>query len=234
MSDPVIGRPSAPPQALAVAVSDRLADAVRASRRRQFTGGALVILGGVLAAGGVIVIAAFAAGAAYAAVVAVIFVFGASLALGTVLRPRRLELGRGLVARGPGGGVSPLACLRGALLLASSTFHEAFEGFAYGSGLIRHDPAVELAAWIVLALAPPHGPGPGVWSSLEGVDEAGVFSLPGDFRPALGALESRGWVEVDRGRYPPRVRLEPEGLEFVKGLVRAPDSSPRLKERPPG
>ncbi len=84
------------------------------------------------------------------------------------------------------------------------------EGAVFGLGIVRSDPAAELASWIVLALSEPHGPGPGVWVSLEGVNAAGLFGFPEDLKIALSALRSCGWAEMDASRYPPLVRL-PEG-----------------------
>lgn len=230
MSDPgipVIGRPTAPPQALVVAVTDRFAPMVRAARVGRFVRCTLVLAGLVALCAGVVAVAALAADAARGALLMEGVVFGALIFLGAVLEPRPLEVGPGLSARSAEGGFLPLEAMRAAVLIVPAVLRGALEGLLYGTGIIRHDPAAELAAWLVLALAPPHGPGPGEWVSLEGVAAAGLYSLPEDLRPALGALSSCGWIAVDRGRYPPRVRLEEAGREFVLELVpgraRAPD-----------
>jgi len=214
---PTIGAPTPPPAAVVVAVGGRFAAVLRSARRRQFlrSAGVLIVIAGV--AVGAIALAA-PAGATRQALVMIGLATGASLFVGALVRPRPLELGAGLLARGKRGGVSPGACARGLLVLLPTAVRELVEGGLYGVGLIRHDPAAELAAWIVLALAPPHGPGAGEWVSLEGVSAAGLHSLPEDLRAALGGLSVRGWVSVDRKRYPPLVRLESEGLEFARTL----------------
>lgn len=220
MSDantPTIGAPTPPPAAVVVAVGERFAAAVRSARRRQLLGSAGLLVA-IVGAGVVAIALANRAGAARQAVVIVGLAVGVSLFVGALVRPRPLELGTGLLSREAGGRVSPVACARGALVLLPITMRELVEGSLYGAGLIRHDPAAELAAWIVLALAPPHGPGAGTWVSLEGVSAAGLHSLPEDLKAALRALAARGWVSVDRKRYPPLVRLEADGLEFARTL----------------
>ncbi len=214
---PTIGAPTPPPAAVVVAVGGRFAAILRSARRRQFLRSAAVLIVIAGAAAGVIALAA-PTGAMRQVVVIVGLATGTSLFVGALVRPRPLELGAGLLARGARGGVSPGACLRGLLVLLPTAVREFVEGCLYGTGLVQQDPAAELAAWIVLALAPPHGPGAGEWVSLEGVSAAGLHSLPEDLRAALGGLGSRGWVSVDRKRYPPRVRLESEGLEFARTL----------------
>jgi len=220
MSDPaisVIGTPTPPPAAVVVAVGRRFASAVRSARRRRAVGSA-AILAAIIAAG-IAAIASAAPGEATRRMSVLVGVMaGASLFVGALVRPRPLEIGLGLIARGGKGRLSPVACLRGALVLMPAAVRELVEGFLYGVGIIRQDPACELAAWIILALAPPHGPGPGVWVSLDGVSAAGLHSLPEDLRVALHALAARGWVGVDRKRYPPLVRLEADGLDFARTL----------------
>ncbi len=207
---PVIGRPRPPPPALTVAISGRLAAPVRLARRRQFVMNAV----GIAILAGVVVALAIAvdrfAGLGRLTALAEAFAVGGLLAVGAVLRRRPLELGAGVLARGPKGGLALWTSCVGVFLFVSSLFREAAEGAVYGLGLVRSDPAAELASWIVLALAKPHGPGPGAWVSLEGVNAAGLFGFPEDLKIALAALRPRGWVEVDATRYPPLVRL-PEG-----------------------
>jgi len=216
---PVIGTHSAPPPALVVAVSSRLADGVRSARRRQFVTHAFGILGTLCGAAALAAAVHALAGAGRAAVLAETGACGVLLVLGAVMRRRPLELGWGLVARDASGRVRVFDSLRGWMVLVASAFREAAEGFVYGTGLGRSDPAAELAAWVILALSPPHGPPQGTWVSLEGVCAAGLFSLPEDMKPATRALVSRGWVELDRSVYPPRVRLTRSGGEFVEGLA---------------
>jgi hypothetical protein len=172
----------------------------------------------IAGAGAVVVVLAASADAVRQASFAVGLAAGASLFVGALVRPRPLEIGSGLIARGEKGQLLPVACVRGALVLPPAAVREFVEGFLYGTGFIRQDPAVELAAWIILALVPPHGPGPGAWVSLEGVNGAGIHSLPEDLKAALGALGAKGWVSVNRKCYPPLVRLEADGLEFARTL----------------
>lgn len=216
---PVIGKPAAPPQALVVAVSDRFAGMVRAARLGRFFRSMLVLAAILALAAGVVVAAGITADAARPTVLIEGVVFGALLFLGAVVQPRPLEVGSGLSARNPEGRIAPLEAVRGAVLVVPAALRGVVEGLLYGTRLLRHDPGADLAAWIVLALAPPHGPGAGEWVSLEGVGAAGLYSLPEDLKPALGALRSRGWIAVDRGCYPPRARLEQAGREFVRELV---------------
>ncbi|MHC5055010.1 MAG: hypothetical protein ACYTKD_09880 [Planctomycetota bacterium] len=214
---PVIGAATPPPAAVVVAVGARFAAAVRSARRRQLVGRAAILVA-IVGAGVAAIALAGPAGAARQATVLVGLAAGVSLFVGALVRPRPLELGAGPLARGGGGRVSPVACARAVLVLLPTVVRELLEGLLYGAGLIRHDPAAELAAWILLALAPPHGPGVGTWVSLEGVSAAGLHSLPEDLRAAVRALAARGWVTADRKRYPPLVRLEAEGLEFARTL----------------
>ena len=220
MSDPaicVIGTPTPPPAAVVVAVGGRFARAVRSARRRRSIGSAAVLAAFVVV--GIAAIALAGPGEARRRMsVLVGLAAGTSLFVGALVRPRPLEIGVGLVARGNKGRPSPVACLRGGLVFLPSAVRELVEGLLYGAGIIRQDPACELAAWIVLSLAPPHGPGPGVWVSLDGVSAAGLHSLPEDLRVALHALAVRGWIGVDRKRYPPLVRLEAGGLDFARTL----------------
>ncbi len=207
---PVIGRPTPPPPALTVAISGRLALPVRSARRRQFARNALGIA--ALACGAVALAVAMDRFSALgrATALAEAFVAGGLLAAGSVLRRRPLELGAGIFARGPKGGLALRYSLMGVFLFVSSLFREAAEGAVFGLGIVRSDPAAELASWIVLALSKPHGPGPDVWVSLEGVNAAGLFGFPEDLKIALSALRSCGWAEMNASRYPPLVRL-PEG-----------------------
>jgi hypothetical protein len=214
---PVIGTATPPPAAVVVAVGARFAAAVRSARRRQLLGSAAV-LAAIVGAGIAAIALADRWGALRQGTVIVGLAIGVSLFVGALVRPRPLELGAGLLARGRRGHVSPVACARAALVLLPTAVRALLEGFLYGTGLVRHDPAAELAAWILLALAPPHGPGVGAWVSLEGVSAAGLHSLPEDLRAAVRALAARGWVSVDRRRYPPLVRLETDGLEFARTL----------------
>lgn len=212
----VIGRPTPPPPALTVAISGRLTLPVRSARRRQF---ALNVFGIAALVSGAVALAVavdrFTA-LGRAAALTEAFVAGGLLAAGSVLRRRPLELGAGVLARGPKGGLALRYGLMGVFLFVSSLFREAAEGAVYGLGIVRSDAAAELASWIVLALSQPHGPGPGVWVSLEGVNAAGLFGLPEDLKIALSALRSCGWAEVDASRYPPLVRL-PEGARDPMG-----------------
>jgi hypothetical protein len=218
-AEPVIGKPTAPPQALVVAISDRMAARVRSARRRQFARNTASLFACGVAAVVIAHLAELVLGAGRGVAVAEILVFGSLLALGALVRRRPLELGAGVLARDRKGRFSAAASIQGGLLLVSSAFREAVEGLLHGTGLIRTDPASELASWVVLALSPPHGPGPGTWVSLGGVGAAGLFSLPEDLRVALCALRAAGLVEVDRGRYPPRVRLaegaQPSSAELL-------------------
>ncbi|MHC4504239.1 MAG: hypothetical protein ACYTFI_13105 [Planctomycetota bacterium] len=216
---PVIGKPSPPPEAVVVAVSGRFAGMVRAARFRRFLR-SLVVLAVFAALGvGALVVADRAAGAGRPVFLLEGTLFGAVLFAGAVVRPRPLEVGVGLLARDAEGKLAPLAAGRGLVLVLPGALRAAFDGLLHTARLIRHDPAAELAAWIVLALAPPHGPPGEEWVSLEGVGAAGLYSLPEDLKPAREALRSRGWIAVDRGRYPPRARLEDAGREFVQELV---------------
>jgi len=217
-----IGSPAPPPAAVVVAVSGRFADAVRSSRLRQFVKNACLVAAIIVACIAVIAIGE-RGDAARRALISVALVAGTSLFVGALVRPRPFELGVGLLARGGKGRISPLACVRGAFVLPPTALRELAEGLVYGAGLLRHDPAVELAAWIILALAPPHGPGPGVWVSLEGVGAAGLQSLPEDLRVAVGALVAQGWITVDRNFYPPSARLEDAGLELARSLGKGTD-----------
>ncbi len=212
-----IGAPTPPPAAVVVAVGGRFVSALKSTRRRQLLGsaGLLIVIAG---AGAAVIVLAASADAARQASFAVGLAAGASLFVGALVRPRPLELGSGLIARGGKGQLLPVACARGALVLPPAAVRELVEGFLYGAGFIRQDPAVELAAWIILALVPPHGPGPEVWVSLEGVNAAGLHSLPEDLKAALRALTAQGWVSIDKKCYPPLVRLEADGLEFARTL----------------
>jgi len=220
MSNPtisVIGTPSPPPAAVVVAVGGKFSSAVRSARRRRAIGSAAILA--VIIAAGIAAIALAGPGEATRRMSVLVGVaVGVSLFVGALVRPRPLEIGVGMIARGDKGRPSPVACLRGALVLMPTAVRELVEGTLYGAGIIRQDPACELAAWIILALAPPHGPGPEVWVSLDGVSAAGLHSLPEDLRVALHALAARGWVGVDRKRYPPLVRLEADGLDFARTL----------------
>ena len=218
-SVPVIGKPTAPPEAVVVAVSGRFAGMVRAARFRRFFRSLLVLAAFAALGVGAVVVADVAAGAARPAFLLVGTLFGAVLFAGAVVRPRPLEVGVGLLARDAEGKLAPLAAARGLVLVLPGALRAAFDGLLHAARLIRHDPAAELAAWIVLALAPPHGPAGEEWVSLEGVGAAGLYALPEDLKPALEALSCHGWIAVDRGRYPPRARLEDVGREFVGGLV---------------
>jgi len=220
MSDPaisVIGTPTPPPAAVVVAVGGRFGSAVRSARRRRAIGSAALLFA-IIAVGVAAISFADPGEATRRMSVLVGVIVGFSLFVGALVRPRPLEIGVGLIARGNKGRPSPVACLRGALVLLPTAVRELVEGLLYGTGIIRQDPACELAAWITLALAPPHGPGPGVWVSLDGVSAAGLHSLPEDLRVALRALTARGWIGVDRKRYPPLVRLETDGLAFARTL----------------
>lgn len=215
----VIGKPSAPPEAVVVAVSGRFAGMVRAARFRRFLR-ALLLLAAFAALGvGALLVADRAGGAARPAFLLEGTLFGAVLFAGAVVRPRPLEVGVGLLARDAEGKLAPLAAGRALVLVLPGALRAAFDGLLHTARLIRHDPAAELAAWIVLALGPPHGPAGGEWVSLGGVGAAGLYALPEDLKPALEALRSHGWIAVDRGRYPPRARLEEAGREFVRELV---------------
>lgn len=214
----VIGKPTPPPPALTVAISEGLASPVRSARRRQFASNTLAVF--CLVAGAVALAVAVDrfTGGGRAMALAEAFVVGGLLAAGSVLRRRPLELGAGVIARGTRGRLAPGASLMGVFLFVSSLFREAAESAVYGLRIVRTDPAAELAAWIVLALSKPNGPGPGVWVSLEGVNAAGLFGFPEDLKVALSALRSRGWVEVDASRYPPLARL-PEGAGDLPRLL---------------
>jgi hypothetical protein len=211
---PVIGKPTPPPPALTVAISDRFASPVRAARRRQLAAGLLGVAGVVVGAVALAAAVGRLTGLGRAMALAEAFVVGGLLAAGSVLRRRPLELGAGVVARDAKGGVALRTSCMGVFLFVSSLFREAAEGAVYGLGLAPSDPAAELAAWMALALAKPHGPGPGVWVSLEGVNAAGLFRFPEDLKVALSALRSRGWIEADDSRYPPLARI-PEGAGDV-------------------
>jgi hypothetical protein len=202
-----------------VAVSERLAGIVRDARRRQLRRSAVAIAGGAAVAVAAAGIAGLLFGCARNVAVFEAAAFGALLALGAFLRPRQLETGSGIAARDAGGKLAPAACARGVLILIPNAFRDLVEGVMYAPGFAKADPAAELAAWIALALSEPHGPGPGVWVSLEGVGAAGLFNLPEELGPALAGLRRKGWIEVDRSRYPPLVRLLDGGREFVEGLV---------------
>ncbi len=212
-----IGSPTPPPAAVVVAVGGRFASAVRSARRRQLLGSAALLVA-MFSVGVALIALADSRDATRQASVALGLAAGASIFAGALVRPRPLELGVGLFARDGQGRLSPVACVRGALVLLPTAVRALAEGVLYGAGFIRHDSAAEFAAWIVLALAPPHGPGPGAWVSLEGVSAAGLHSLPEDLRAALRALAAQGWVSVDRKCYPPLVRLEADGLEFARTL----------------
>ncbi|MHC4505185.1 MAG: hypothetical protein ACYTFI_17925 [Planctomycetota bacterium] len=216
---PVIGKPSPPPEAVVVAVSGRFTAMVRAARFRRFLRSLVVVGVFVGLAVGAVVVAEAVADAARPVLLIELTFLGAILFAGAVVRPRPLEVGVGLLARGAEGKFAPLAAGRELILVLPAALRAAFDGLLHTARLIRHDPAAELAAWIVLALGPPHGPAGGEWVSLEGVGAAGLYSLPDDLKPALEALRSHGWIAVDRGRYPPRARLEEAGREFVRELV---------------
>lgn len=202
-----------------VAVSGRFAGMVRVARFRRFLR-SLVVLAAVAALGvGAVVVAGRVAGAGRPVFLLEFMFLGSVLFAGAVVRPRPLEVGVGLLARNAEGKLAPLAAARGLVLALPGVLRAAFDGFLHTARLVRHDPAAELAAWIVLALEPPHGPAGGEWVSLEGLGAAGLYSLPEDLKPALEALRSHGWIAVDRGRYPPRARLEEAGREFVRELV---------------
>jgi hypothetical protein len=213
----MIGKPVPPPTALVVAFAQRLAPSVRSARLRQMAANAA----------GLLALAALMAGCAFAAerlweagrgtAVAEALAAGLLLAAGAVVRERPLELGTGILARNSRGGIDALASMRGLVLLIPSTFRKMLEGAAYGFGLVRNDPAAELAAWVLLALTPPHGPGPWTWMSLAGVEVCGQAALSEDIKPALTALARHGFVEVSRRAYPPEARLTERGLRFVRG-----------------
>lgn len=212
-----VGKISAPPQALVVAVSARLADAVRAARRRQFARQTVGILALMSIAAGAALSVEFAWGTGRAVALAETCACGVWLIVGSFVRQRPLELGTGLFARDGRGRVDLAGCLRGWSTLAASAVREAAEGFFYGVRPSASDPAAELAAWAILALSPPHGPGEGIWVPMDEFNKAGPFKLPEDLRPAMAALSAQGWVEIDRSVYPPRARLTGAGSTFVKG-----------------
>jgi len=216
---PVIGKPSPPPEAVVVAVSGRFAGMVRAARFRRLLRSLVVLVAATALGVGAVVAADAVADAAQPVLLIEATLLGAVLFAGAVVRPRPLEVGVGLLARDAEGKLAPLAVGRALLLVLPGALRAACDGRLHAARLIRHDPAAELAAWIVLALAPPHGPAGEEWVSLEGVGAAGLYSLPEDLKPALEALRSHGWIAVDRGRYPPRARLEEAGREFVRELV---------------
>lgn len=217
---PVIGKPTPPPPALTVAISERFASLVRTARRRQLALGLLGVAGVVVGAVVLAVVVGRFTGLGRAMALAEAFVVGGLLAAGSILRRRPLELGAGVVARDANGGLALRTSCMGVFLFISSLFREAAEGAVYGLGLAPSDPAAELAAWIALALSKPHGPGPGVWVSLGGVNAAGLFGFPEDLKVALSALRSRGWVEADDSRYPPLARLPDAAGDVMSELTR--------------
>jgi hypothetical protein len=200
-----------------VAVSGRLAAALLSFRRRRLGRDLLLLLVSGGAAAGAAFGAEALAGAGREVAVGEGFLLGILLAAGSFLRPRPLEQGWGVIARGPRGGLSVAGSIRGTVLAPSTLFRRALEDATYGVLSGRPDPACELASWILLTLSAPHGPAEGEWASLGGALGAGYYSYPEDLAAALGALGAEGFVEVDPHAYPGRARLTGRGRAFVEG-----------------
>jgi hypothetical protein len=215
---PVVGRPSPPPPALVVAVASHLTDAIRRARLRQFIVNTVGITVGTSAAAGVALAFNHFSDQGRMVAFAEASLLGVLLVLGVVMRRRPLEIRSGLISRTARGGLAVGSSARALALVVPGAFREAAEGLIYIAGLIKADPAAELAAWLLLALCPPHGPEAGEWASLSGLSSAGLFSLPEDLTAALRALRTRKWIEDDATYYPPRIRMTPEGAAFVEGM----------------
>jgi hypothetical protein len=216
---PVIGVPSSPPAALVVALSGRMHDITRRVRWRQFAVNVVGILAGTALAASAAFFASVHAQSGRAVAFGEAAALGGLLIAGVLVGRRQLELGTGVVSRTAAGGIALVPSINGLLLLVPGAFREAAEGLIYATGLVKADPAMELAAWLLMALWPPHGPPSGAWVSLSGIAAAGPFGLPEDLRAATRALSLARCIECDTSVYPPLVRMTPAGVEFVQNLV---------------